>query len=76
MRDRRKDQQAESHRGGESSPAVRLRRLLRQLAGMPDYELHLKHLRQCHPEQRIPTEREYFEEYLRTRYHPGRSRCC
>jgi uncharacterized short protein YbdD (DUF466 family) len=49
---------------------------LRRIAGMPDYELHLEHLRRCHPEQRIPTEREYFEEYLRTRYNPERSRCC
>jgi uncharacterized short protein YbdD (DUF466 family) len=51
-------------------------RLIRQLAGMPDYELYLKHLREFHPEQRIPTEREYFEEYLRTHYQPGRTRCC
>jgi uncharacterized short protein YbdD (DUF466 family) len=49
---------------------------LRQLAGMPDYGLHVEHLRQSHPDQRIPTEREYFEEYLRSRYHPGRTRCC
>ena len=49
---------------------------LRQLAGMPDYERHLQHLRQCHPEQQIPTERKYFEEYLRSRYRPGPTRCC
>ena len=69
MRDRRMEGKAEGRR-------PRLSDLLRQLAGMPDYELHVQHLRQCHPEQRIPTEREYFEEYLRIRYHPGRSRCC
>ena len=49
---------------------------LRRIAGMPDYELHLRHLRQCHPEQRVPSEREYFEEYLRTRYQAGPTRCC
>lgn len=49
---------------------------LRRLAGMPDYTAHLDHLRRCHPETSIPTEREFFEEFLRTRYGDGPTRCC
>jgi uncharacterized short protein YbdD (DUF466 family) len=49
---------------------------LRGIAGMPDYHMHIEHLRRCHPEQRIPTEQDYFEEYLRSRYQAGPTRCC
>jgi uncharacterized short protein YbdD (DUF466 family) len=49
---------------------------LRRLAGMPDYAAHLEHLRQCHPGQPIPTERQFYEEFLRTRYADGPTRCC
>jgi uncharacterized short protein YbdD (DUF466 family) len=49
---------------------------LRRIAGMPDYERHIEHLRRCHPEQPIPTERQYFEQFLESRYHDGPTRCC
>ncbi len=49
---------------------------LRRLAGMPDYAAHLEHLRRCHPGRAVPTEREYFEQYLRARYGDGPTRCC
>jgi len=48
----------------------------RQLAGMPDYEGYLNHLRCSHPERAVPTEREYYAEYLRSRYGDGPTRCC
>jgi uncharacterized short protein YbdD (DUF466 family) len=49
---------------------------LRRIVGMPDYAAHLEHLRRCHPETSIPTEREFYEEFLRTRYGNGPTRCC
>jgi uncharacterized short protein YbdD (DUF466 family) len=50
--------------------------LLRRIAGMPDYAAHLEHLRRYHPNRAIPTEREYYEEFVRSRYEDGPTRCC
>jgi uncharacterized short protein YbdD (DUF466 family) len=50
--------------------------LLRRIAGMPDYQRHIGHLQRCHPDRAIPTEREYYEEFLATRYQDGPTRCC
>jgi len=50
--------------------------LLRRIAGMPDYEAYLEHLRSSHPERAVPSEREYYAEYLRSRYEAGPTRCC
>ncbi len=49
---------------------------LRSIAGMPDYEAHIDHLRSCHPERPLPSEREFYEEFVRVRYGEGASRCC
>lgn len=49
---------------------------LRRVAGMPDYRAHVEHLRRCHPGRRVPTEREYFEQYIAARYGDGPTRCC
>lgn len=49
---------------------------LRQIAGMPDYAAHVEHLRHKHPGQPIPTERQFYEEYVRARYGNGVTRCC
>lgn len=49
---------------------------LRRIAGMPDYRAYVIHLRQCHPEVAIPTEREFYEEFIRSRYEAGATRCC
>ncbi|HKV74239.1 MAG TPA: YbdD/YjiX family protein [Gemmatimonadales bacterium] len=50
--------------------------MIRKIAGMPDYEAHLKHLRTCHPDAATPTEREYFDQFLRTKSGNSGSRCC
>ena len=50
--------------------------LLRKVAGMPDYAAYLQHLRHSHPDYRIPTEREFYAEFVRRRYEDGPSRCC
>lgn len=49
---------------------------VRRIAGMPDYEAYVTHLRARHPDRPIPTEREFFTEYLRARYADGPTRCC
>jgi uncharacterized short protein YbdD (DUF466 family) len=54
----------------------RLLETVRRVAGMPDYAAHLEHLRRCHPERPAPSEREFFEQYLRARYGDATPRCC
>jgi uncharacterized short protein YbdD (DUF466 family) len=49
---------------------------LRRVAGMPDYAAHLEHLRRNHPECPLPTERQFYEEFVRRRYADGPTRCC
>ena len=43
---------------------------------MPDYADHLEHLRRDHPERPIPSQREFYEEFVRNRYQDGPTRCC
>jgi uncharacterized short protein YbdD (DUF466 family) len=54
----------------------RVLRVVRRVSGMPDYAAYVEHARRCHPEQPLPTEREYYEEYVRARYEGGPTRCC
>jgi uncharacterized short protein YbdD (DUF466 family) len=49
---------------------------VRRLVGMPDYQGYVTHIRECHPERSVPSEREYYEQYLERRYGAGTSRCC
>jgi uncharacterized short protein YbdD (DUF466 family) len=49
---------------------------LRRIAGMPDYNAHVKHLRRCHPNTPIPSEREFYNDFVRARYGDGPTRCC
>lgn len=51
-------------------------RFIRRVAGMPDYAAHLEHLRRSHPGSPVPTEREFYEEFVRSRYEDGATRCC
>jgi uncharacterized short protein YbdD (DUF466 family) len=51
-------------------------RVVRRIAGMPDYAAYLEHLHRCHPEQAARDEREYYDEFLRARYEGGPTRCC
>jgi uncharacterized short protein YbdD (DUF466 family) len=84
MRDRRTGGQADGRtgvtpstaRGPKPGVARTIAKIVRQFAGMPDYERHIEHLRQCHPDHPIPTERQYYEEFLEARYHEGPTRCC
>jgi uncharacterized short protein YbdD (DUF466 family) len=49
---------------------------IRRLAGMPDYIAYLEHLERFHPERSIPTERQFYEEFIRARYGDSPTRCC
>jgi len=49
---------------------------LKRVCGMPDYAAYVAHLRAHHPDRPVPTEREFYDEYLQTRYADGPTRCC
>jgi uncharacterized short protein YbdD (DUF466 family) len=51
-------------------------RVIRRIAGMPDYAAYVEHVQRCHPEQAVPDEREFYEQFLRSRYEGGPTRCC
>jgi len=55
---------------------TRTGQVIRKVAGMPDYNGHIEHLRRCHPEQPIPSQRQFYEEFLRNRYGDQPTRCC
>jgi uncharacterized short protein YbdD (DUF466 family) len=68
-----------SPESGVQSPETRAQRVLatiKRIAGMPDYETHVRHLRECHPERAVPTPGEFYDDYLRYRYESGPTRCC
>lgn len=50
--------------------------VLRTIAGMPDYTAYTEHLRRCHPQLPIPTERQFYDDFIRARYGDGPTRCC
>jgi uncharacterized short protein YbdD (DUF466 family) len=43
---------------------------------MPDYARYCAHLRERHPEARVPGEKEYYADYVNARYGSGATRCC
>ena len=48
----------------------------RRVFGMPDYAAYVAQLREAHPGCSVPTEREFFDQYLKGRYESGATRCC
>jgi uncharacterized short protein YbdD (DUF466 family) len=50
--------------------------LLRKIAGMPDYAAYVEHLQRYHPELPVPTESQFFQDFVRARYEDGPNRCC
>jgi uncharacterized short protein YbdD (DUF466 family) len=80
MPDRRRDGGTEGRRDITSSPerhlSARLFGALRQIVGMPDYTAYTKHLRRCHPQLPIPSEKRFYEEFVNARYGDGPTRCC
>jgi uncharacterized short protein YbdD (DUF466 family) len=66
----------ESGAAGQRGSCSRISSLLRKIAGMPDYDAHVEHLRRCHAQQPIPTRREFYEAFICARYADGPTRCC
>jgi len=54
----------------------RLASAVRAIAGMPDYDAHVAHMRRCHPGRPIPSRRHFYDEFVRNRYGDGPTRCC
>lgn len=54
----------------------RVRSALKQIVGMPDYPRYLEHAASHHPGSPALTEREFYDQYLATRYGAGPTRCC
>jgi uncharacterized short protein YbdD (DUF466 family) len=63
-------------RSGAGSSFSRALAALKRVLGMPDYAAYLAHLRSEHPDCPEPTEREFYDQYVRSRYGDGASRCC
>lgn len=57
---------------------VQLRRALRQVIGVPDYEMYLSHQRATHPDVPPMSEEEFFRYAIDRRYggRGGGMRCC
>lgn len=53
--------------------AVRTARLV---IGVPDYDTYVQHVRQHHPERRVMSYEEFFNERMEARYRGGGGRCC
>ena len=58
------------------SVLARMGSALRGISGMPDYEAYVDHVQSCHRERPVLSKREYFDQYVRTRYADGPTRCC
>jgi uncharacterized short protein YbdD (DUF466 family) len=43
---------------------------------MPDYGAYAEHLRRCHPESAIPSEAQFYSDFIKARYEDGPTRCC
>ena len=49
---------------------------MRRIAGVPDYDAYVAHLRSHHPERAVPNATDFFAERLEARYRAGGGRCC
>jgi uncharacterized short protein YbdD (DUF466 family) len=49
---------------------------LRTITGMPDYAAHVEHLRAKHPEHAVPSEAQFYNDFINARYGDGPTRCC
>ena len=56
--------------------APRIVKTVRAVFGMPDYEAYIEHMRRRHPDRPVPSERDFYDEFVRNRYGDGPTRCC
>jgi uncharacterized short protein YbdD (DUF466 family) len=50
--------------------------IARRVAGIPDYDAYVAHVRARHPERPIPTRSEFFAERQNARYRGAGRGCC
>ena len=48
----------------------------RRIAGIPDYDAYVAHIRAHHPERAIPSKAAFFADRQHARYRAGGGRCC
>ena len=67
----------------EHAPAARpagrlrsLKRAIKQVFGIPDFDRYCEHLREAHPGAPLPSEREFHAMAIDRRYGAARPRCC
>ena len=48
----------------------------RMMCGLPKYDVYVQHLKRAHPNQPIPSYKQFFCERVDARYGPGTARCC
>jgi uncharacterized short protein YbdD (DUF466 family) len=48
----------------------------RRIAGVPDYDAYVAHLKAKHPERTIPPRATFVADRLQARYRGGGGRCC
>jgi uncharacterized short protein YbdD (DUF466 family) len=61
---------------GSGAVLKRLASGIRRISGMPDYRAYVSHLRSCHPGSPVPSERQFYDDFVRSRYEDGPTRCC
>jgi uncharacterized short protein YbdD (DUF466 family) len=61
---------------GAFSVARRVAAVLRRIIGVPDYDVYVAHLRECHPGLEPMSERDFHRERLSARYSQPGNRCC
>ena len=59
-----------------TSASAFVTRLLRAIAGVPDYERYVAHMHRAHPAMPVLTAREFHDQRLSARYERPGSRCC
>jgi len=54
----------------------RLLAVIRRIIGVPDYEVYLAHVAECHPGTRPLTKEEFAKDRLEAKYSRPGQRCC
>ncbi|MSO72676.1 MAG: YbdD/YjiX family protein [Rhodospirillaceae bacterium] len=54
----------------------RVQQSARLMCGLPDYDIYVRHLRNVHPGQTVPSYEMFFRDRQEARYGRGMARCC
>ena len=67
---------SESSRNVLSLLFSRVQESARLMCGLPDYDVYVRHLRNAHPGQAVPSYEAFFRERQNARYGRNAARCC